>query len=91
MSFWAAAAAAAGTGTLGVLVISTGALGRISVGTRPGDTGPRYGLTSAVALVARLGVTENMGCNETQVRLDIEKLYQLYHLANNNCNPCFYI
>lgn len=66
MSFWAAAAAAAGTGTLGVLVISTGALGRISVGTRPGDTGPRYGLTSAVVLVARLGVTENMGWNGTQ-------------------------
>lgn len=66
MSFWAAAAAAAGTGTLGVLVINTGALGRISVGTRPGDTGPRYGLTSAVALVARLGVTENMGCNGKQ-------------------------
>lgn len=67
MSFWAAAAAAAaGTGTLGLLVTRTGALGRISAGMRPGDTGPKYGLNAAaaaaaVALVARLGVTENMG------------------------------
>lgn len=40
MSF-CAAAAAAGTGTPGLLVTSTGALGRMSAGIRPGDTGPR--------------------------------------------------
>lgn len=68
MSFCAAAAAAAGTGTVpGLLVTSTGALGRMSAGIRAGDMGPRYGLNAAAAaaaftLVARLGVTENMGC-----------------------------
>lgn len=42
----------------------TGVLGRISGGIRPGDTGLRYGLKAAAAalgLVARPGVTENMG------------------------------
>ena len=65
MSFWAAAAAAAaGTGTLGLLVTRTGPLGMISVCMRPGDTGPRYGLNAAEALVAMLGVIENMGCQQ---------------------------
>lgn len=41
MSFWAAAAAAAGTGTPGLPATSMGAVGRISAGTSPGDTGPR--------------------------------------------------
>lgn len=40
MSF-CAAAAAAGTGTLGLLVTSTGVLGKMSAGIRPGETGPR--------------------------------------------------
>lgn len=41
ISFCAAAAAAAGTGTPGLPATSMGAVGRISAGTSPGDTGPR--------------------------------------------------
>lgn len=65
-NFWAAAL---GTWlTVGLEVMRTGVLGRISGGIRPGDTGLRYGLkaaaaaAAALALVARPGVIENMGC-----------------------------
>lgn len=60
ISFCAAAAAADGIPTPGLPATSIGAEGRISVGTRPGETGPRYGL-KADAFVARLGATENIG------------------------------
>ena len=56
-----AAAAAAGTGTPGFPVTNIGAVGKISAGTRLGETGPRQGLKAADALVAKLGATENIG------------------------------
>lgn len=41
INFCAAAAAAAGTGTPGFPVTNIGAVGKISAGTRLGETGPR--------------------------------------------------
>lgn len=61
INFCAAAAAAAGTGTPGFPVTNIGAVGKISAGTRLGETGPRQGLKAADALVAKLGATENIG------------------------------
>ncbi len=66
-SFWAAALALDDMDpTAGLPAISTDALGMISVGIIPGDIWPRYGLNAAAAaaaaaLVARFGVTENIG------------------------------
>lgn len=61
ISLCAAAAAADGIASPGLPATSIGALGRISAGKRPGETGPRYGLKADAAFVARLGATENIG------------------------------
>lgn len=66
--------------TVGLEAMRTGVLGRISGGIRPGDTGLRYGLkaaaaaaAAALALVARPGVTENMGWRFRESKVKMAK------------------